>query len=104
MFTSRAEYRLMLREDNADSRLTENGRELGLVDDQRWGCFNRQVETIERERQRLNPLGDPIGGTYSPSDAHLTAPLSREANGEDLLRRPEMTYEKLTTLSHLRLH
>lgn len=100
MFTSRAEYRLMLREDNADLRLTEIGRELGMVDDVRWARFNEKLEGIERERQRLKTTWiAPSSESAAEVNAHLTAPLSREASGEDLLRRPEMTYEKLTTLS-----
>ncbi|MCY3125043.1 tRNA uridine-5-carboxymethylaminomethyl(34) synthesis enzyme MnmG, partial [Acinetobacter baumannii] len=87
---------LMLREDNADLRLTEQGRELGLVDDERWARYNEKLESIERERQRLKSTWvNPQAESANEVNAHLTAPLSCEASGEDLLRRPEMTYEQL---------
>ncbi|WP_392341386.1 tRNA uridine-5-carboxymethylaminomethyl(34) synthesis enzyme MnmG, partial [uncultured Shewanella sp.] len=99
MFTSRAEYRLLLREDNADLRLTEKGRELGLVDDKRWESFIAKRESIELELQRLRSQWvHPNSALLGVLNPQLNTPISREASFEDLLRRPEMDYAKLMSL------
>ena len=100
MFTSRAEYRLILREDNADMRLTEKGRELGLVDDARWAAFCDKRESIEREEQRLKSTwvrpgteqGDAIAAKFG-------TPLTHEYNLLNLLTRPEIDYAGLVEVT-----
>ena len=100
MFTSRAEYRLSLREDNADMRLTKIGRDLGLVDDRRWNIFCRKQEAVSRETSRLQDIW--IGPKHESAKAVsglLGQDLSHECSLADILRRPGVTYQAITGLS-----
>jgi len=100
MFTSRAEYRLILREDNADLRLTEKGRELGLVNDTRWAAFCAKREGIEREEQRLKSTWVRPGSAEGTAIAErFGSPLVREYNLLNLLARPEIDYASLIELT-----
>ncbi len=100
MFTSRAEYRLSLREDNADMRLTEIGRRLGIVDDVRWDTFCRKRDAIAREQERLKSVWvNPRLVSAEEAERVLGKPLEREHTLYDLLRRPEVRYDKLMMMA-----
>ncbi len=99
MFTSRAEYRLQLREDNADLRLTEIGRKLGIVDDARWRAFEQKRESIAREQERLrNTWVNPRNLPDEDALRVLGKPIEREYSLHELLRRPDVNYASLLTL------
>ena len=99
MFTSRAEFRLQLREDNADARLTEVGRQLGLVDDARWDAFSRKRDAVSRETERLRSLWvSPKNLETAEAERVFGKALEHEYSLADLLRRPGVTYESLMSL------
>jgi tRNA uridine 5-carboxymethylaminomethyl modification enzyme len=99
MFTSRAEYRLMLREDNADLRLTEAGRKLGLIDDVRWSAFNRKRDAIAAEQQRLRTTWvSPNSARAEYAGQVLGKPIEREYTLMDLLKRPGVTHASIAAL------
>jgi tRNA uridine 5-carboxymethylaminomethyl modification enzyme len=100
MFTSRAEYRLMLREDNADLRLTETGRKLGIVDDARWVAFNRKRDAIAQEQERLKATWvSPKSLRAELADRVLGKPIEREYSLMDLLKRPGVSHAALASLA-----
>jgi tRNA uridine 5-carboxymethylaminomethyl modification enzyme len=102
MFTSRAEYRLLLREDNADLRLTEKGRELGLVGDARWRVFCEKKEALERASARLKEVWVRVGHNDALQGV-IETPLQHDCRAEDVLKRPEIRYAHLQAVSELEL-
>ena len=105
MFTSRAEYRLALREDNADTRFTERARELGMVSEERWQTFNDRREQIETEKQRLRDTWiRPANQDLQHLNAVLKSPLVKEVTAHDLLKRPEIHYQDLVDSAGVAAH
>ena len=100
MFTSRAEHRLLLGEDSADARLTARGRELGLVDDERWRFFEKKRVAIDTERERLERLVvRPADFSAADAAAFPGGALTREQRASELLKRPELDYDRLASLA-----
>jgi tRNA uridine 5-carboxymethylaminomethyl modification enzyme len=102
MFTSRAEYRLILREDNADLRLTEKGWELGLISETHWRAFNEKREAITQEHQRLKDVWIRPNTTASEAlEIIIQTPITREYRAIEMLRRPEIKYQQLTAITEI---
>lgn len=100
MFTSRAEYRLLLREDNADQRLTETGRKLGLVDDERWQAYQEKMEAIASESARLKDMwATPVNDLGKQLTAQTGEVLSKEATAYDLLKRPQINFADIKAIT-----
>ena len=100
MFTSRAEYRLLLREDNADQRLTETGRKLGLVDDTRWQAYQEKMEAINTETSRLKDMwATPINELGKQVTAQTGEMLSKESTAYDLLKRPQISFADIAAIT-----
>jgi tRNA uridine 5-carboxymethylaminomethyl modification enzyme len=105
MFTSRAEFRLQLREDNADMRLTALGRQMGLVDDARWEAFSRKSDAVSRETERLKSIWvNPRNLSAVEAERVLGKTIDREYNLADLLRRPDVTYQGLMSMDESKHH
>ena len=100
MFTSRAEYRLLLREDNADQRLTETGRKLGLVDDVRWQAYEEKMDAISKETSRLKDIwATPINALGAQVTAQTGEVLSKESTAYDLLKRPQIHFNDIAEIT-----